>query len=895
MRLLTGPAGSGKTTFVLDQFRRALGAGNSGIRLLVPTATLAQHLQNRLAREGFVFRRGLVQTFSGFVEGWLEDLRQPADSVLYLIVEEAARHVNRGEFARVVHLPGFCASLARTISEFSSAGCDSARLAACLPEAPLSAAFLAVYQAVDRELERRGLALRAKRLERAADRIASGGLGEIGTIWLDGFHALPDPELRVIEALGRHATLTLTLGEADATEYMRERLRGVGFEDERVPRRRPPAALALVRAPGIEREAEEIARRILEQAEAGRPFREMGIIVRAAESYVPILRSTLGRFGIPARFYFDSRMEEHAVVRYLAGAMAAMLGGWDHEQTLATLRLAPRFADSNAMDRFDFAVREQLPNAGLGALKAILVAADGQPLPGAEPLLHKIDALGAIEEWRSFALVPNDWARQFRTLRNLFRPARPAAAPHEMALVWRSQAAVLDLFDEALDEAAEALDGTRELGLEEFWRAVQSVLRLKPLRLDDGRRNVVHVLSAPEARQWVLPVVFVCGMVEKQFPQLHRQDPFFPDAARCRLNAAGIRVRTAAEFEREERALFDAAVSRATLLACLSYPEFDARGDRNLPSLFLEGLPLAEEESRAVRPQPRHPAGQRPPVEVRAPALLEFLRRKTERLSPTGLETYFQCAFQYFSGRTLRLKTAPARPQDRLDFLTQGTIVHEVLAKWYAKPQDVERLFEEVFTRYAEEKRIPERYHTERLRNAMIDDLRRFATDHQWPRGEFESRMEEKFRFALDHSVEIDGKIDRIDTAPDGRAYVFDYKYSNAQNTKGKLKNENLLQGPLYSMAAEQLLGVRPAGVFYVGLKGGVEYAGWSDTGLLDSLGVPENWFEDTKERTLRAVAEIRTGRVEVLPANPDNCRFCDYRDVCRVQARRGAAAEEGA
>ena len=61
------------------------------------------------------------------------------DAVLYLIVEEAARRVNRPEFARVVHMQGFCASLARTIAELSAAGCDSARLAACLPDAPLSA------------------------------------------------------------------------------------------------------------------------------------------------------------------------------------------------------------------------------------------------------------------------------------------------------------------------------------------------------------------------------------------------------------------------------------------------------------------------------------------------------------------------------------------------------------------------------------------------------------------------------------------------------------------------------------------------------------------------------------------------------------------------------------
>src|ERR1035438_4855407 len=42
--LLTGPAGSGKTPFVLNRLRQALRSGNQSVRLLVPTATLA-HLQ----------------------------------------------------------------------------------------------------------------------------------------------------------------------------------------------------------------------------------------------------------------------------------------------------------------------------------------------------------------------------------------------------------------------------------------------------------------------------------------------------------------------------------------------------------------------------------------------------------------------------------------------------------------------------------------------------------------------------------------------------------------------------------------------------------------------------------------------------------------------------------
>ena len=112
-----------------------------------------------------------MQTLSGFIQPWVEDTPQVSEAALYLMVEEAVRRLGRAEFARVAGTPGLGASLARTLSEFSSAGCDGTRLAATLPEAPLAQAFLTVYREVERELERRGLALRAGRLELAAARL----------------------------------------------------------------------------------------------------------------------------------------------------------------------------------------------------------------------------------------------------------------------------------------------------------------------------------------------------------------------------------------------------------------------------------------------------------------------------------------------------------------------------------------------------------------------------------------------------------------------------------------------------------------------------------------------------------------------------------------------------
>lgn len=890
--MITGPAGSGKTSQVLEEFRAALRAGERGARLLVPTATLARHTRNLLAREGFLLRGGAVQTLSGLVRELTPDAAEVPGTVLYLVVEEAAKRAARPEFARVAALPGFCAAIKRVIDEFIAAGCDSERLAAARPEAPLAPAFLAVYREVERELARRGLLTRAARIARACEHAASSG---IRALWMDGFHVLTEPELSLVRELARTADVTLAMGDEVLTDAMRAWLFLAGFEEERAAGHRAQAVRAHFVAPTIEREAEEISRRILEQA-AGRPFREIGVIVRAADIYVPVLRTTFERFGIPANFYFDAPLERHPAVRFLCGVIDAMLAGWDHGRTLAALRLAPRLADSVALDRFDFAVRERIPDAGLGQLKALLFDDEGKPFPGADRLAARLDRLASLEELRSWQVAPKDWAARFRGLRNLFRPARPAeAATHEMALEWRAQSEALDAFDAALDEAALALPASRAIGIETWWRAVKAALRLTPLRVTDGRRNVVQVLSAHEARQWVLPVVFVCGMVEKQFPRFQPQDAFFPDAARCRLNESGIRVRTVAEFEREERALFDSAITRATLLTTLSYPEFDARGERNLRSLFLEDLLLDRQEARPVRPAPRRPARAAEAAPIRDPQLLAWIGNALPHFSPTRLEAFLQCPFQFFAVKTLGLRTRPDRPEDRLNFLKQGSLVHDVLAEWWARPRDLGPLFERKLAEFLAEERIPRGYHTERLRNAMLDDLTRFTREDAWPRAAVTSRMEESFEFELAPGVLLTGRIDRIDTTPDGRAFVIDYKYSAAKKVKDKLKDENLLQAPVYLMAAERVLGGRAAGVFYIGLRGGLEYAGWgaAPDGSVPADPFPENWLERTRARALEIAGRIRGGAVEVAPADTAKCKYCDARDVCRVNLAEAAEPEQ--
>ena len=420
MLLLTGPAGSGKTFRILEQFRDALRRRDSGVRLLTPTATMAQHLQNQLAREGFVFRPGLIQTLSRFVDSFAADMPQVSEPLLYLIVEEAASRVDRPEFARVVRLPGFCAALARTIEEFSSAGCDAERLAQSMPRkggsAPLGEAFLAVYRGggLRTAPPRTGHALTADGTRRGTVRARRPSRGT--HIWMDGFYALPDPDLAVVGAMCGHADLTLTLPAAAITEPTRERLLEMGFMEEACTWERTPPRIELCEAPSIEREADEIARRILEQAAAGRPFREMGVIVRSPELY----RADAARDTRSLR-HSRAVLLRRGLLNHRAGALSER-ESWMRcsadgttAKTLAAIRLAPGFE----CDEFDFAVREKMPGNGLAALQAL-----GERGP-TEVLL---DYSNRSRDWKNgwrFAIAPYEWAARLGSLRELFAPVQP--------------------------------------------------------------------------------------------------------------------------------------------------------------------------------------------------------------------------------------------------------------------------------------------------------------------------------------------------------------------------------------------------------------------------------------------------------------------------------------
>lgn len=890
MRLLTGPAGSGKTFTILEALRPALKKNDNSVCLLVPTSTMAQHLRNQMAREGYVFSPARIQTIWRFIQPWVGDLPQVGDAVLHLLVEKSVQRLNPSEFAKVAHLAGFYARLTTTIDECAIAGCDADSLRRQFPAGGVGRALAEVYAEVNRELEGRRLGMRSARLARAATRIQEAGAGEFKTIWLDGFFALSDAELAVVKALAGHADVTVTLPSAAVADATRTRLLSMGFSESALKREQVLPKRELFCAPGIEREADEIARRILQEIARGRAFHEIGIIVRTPEVYTELLHATLQRFGIPARFYFDSVLMEQPAVRFLAGAVDAMLGGWDHAQTLTVMKLAPGAGISAPMDYFDFAVRQRVPGKGLEPLR--LLAAE-RPADDRR-LGWLLERLTELDAWHAVSLKPAKWAERMGSLCGLYKPARPHdRVSHDTAIICRLQARALEAFEAAAAEAASTFDEGSKVSLEKFWQAMKAVLRLTPLRIVDQRRNVVHVLSAYEARQWELPVVFVCGLVEGQFPRYHAPDPFLSESARRRLKESGARIRTADDVDREEQFLFDSALSRATASLVLSYPKNDSRGEQNLPSLFL-GSAEPVTGTQAVRVQVVQPEPVAAMPLIRSTDALQVLMEKHAEVRPTALESYLQCPFQFFGRYTLKLKGRPARPEERLDFRVRGTIVHEVIAKWLATNDSLDDVFASVFHEVAQKEFIATGYKTELLRSQMLADLRRFTESDVWPAGH-QSQSEIKCLFQLEGGLKVSCRIDRLVRSTDGRAFVIDYKYSKKKVSE-YTGDKNLLQGPLYWLAAERGLALQPAGMYYCGLRDRVEYGGWGERFGSQCAGAIEpftpEWLSAAVERAVRAVGEIAAGRIVPAPSDVSKCRFCDLKDVCRYAVAEAAIAE---
>ena len=219
MVLLTGPPGSGKTTRLVDRMEDAFRRGRHDVRLLVPTATMAEHLLHELARRGLTVRPQLIETLWRFVQSLVADLAEVPAFTLNYLVRRALERQAAPIFSPVAKFPGFQAALSRLWEVLGEAGASFSGLAVKLEQAGLDAAAAQalekIYCDVEEELGRRGLYSRAARFRAAAERIAAQGVPHLTAVLFDGFFRFAPVELELVRALVRRPLAEATVVSRD--------------------------------------------------------------------------------------------------------------------------------------------------------------------------------------------------------------------------------------------------------------------------------------------------------------------------------------------------------------------------------------------------------------------------------------------------------------------------------------------------------------------------------------------------------------------------------------------------------------------------------------------------------------------------------------------------------
>jgi len=902
MLLLTGPPGSGKTRYVLERIRDASRRGAVDTLLLTPTKTMAEHLGNEMVRVEGVFRPGIIRTLNQFLRGFQTGFEQSTPTLMRYVVRQCLEKEPPEKLASVAGLPGFQRAAGDLVNELSEAGArahEFRRHLLSMESAPDHGAALAeIVTRVDDELLKRGKLTRGDRIRAVARKISEEGAGDLQHVLFDGFFTFSRAEAELVRAIAGHADVTVTLPPWAGSEGVRESLLNAGFEEKVLERVRPEPEYEIVKAENQDGETVEVARRILEEARKGRRFSEIGIVIRSVSPYRPVIESALARFGIPARFYFPQELLAQPVVQRLARTIEAWRSGWELEAVLDAVRLAPAGA---RRDRLEFAIRERMPDRGLG----VLLELDKAEAAGSREHLERLDG------WRAGKAKPTVWKERFLRLPRLFPTvALRDGISHEEAGAIRRQVEALDSYERAVGEAAGLLAESGAVSLDEFWLELRLILEEGRLYGRDRRRNVVHVIDAVEARQWELPLVFVCGLIEEEFPKRHSDSALLPDAARQAFWKRGFPLATSVDREREEEFLFELARSCGIERTVLSYPAHNAKGEPALPSFLLGGLrdslgrkPESDTKARLARPRSGRARALPWRPRIHAEELLEEIARRCRRMSPTSVERFLDCPFQFFANTTLRLKEPPAEPEDRLDMLVLGSIVHEALAKIGDGGEGWEPAFQAIFDRRCETARAPDGCLKEKLRLEAVRSLEKwFASGKPPPAAE--SLAERTFEMEIAPGAVVHGRVDRLDRYENGGALVIDYKYSAVERLKEYItgtEEGRRVQAGLYLSAARRAFGLQPEGMLYCALKTETRWDGWhvKRDGLQEfgTACVPEVIADKIKvaeEKTVEVSERIRAGEIAPAPAGEETCRYCSYEDVCRVKEMRRSAAAGG-
>ncbi len=613
LKLISGPANSGKAELALDAVREHLARGGRPL-LVVPHRSDREPYLRELAGDG-VALGATVTTFGG-LERELAHCAPAAEPL-----EEAARDALLGACVRAAGAPYVTRALIEGAGELVAAmrakRVGERQFARALASAggPAALDLATLYASYNEGLRRVGAVDREEWLRAAQDALRlSPGLWPARAVVIYGFDDFTESQIATIETLAclvdtpvtvtmtyeaeRHALAAraavfqdlaalasdhVVLG-ASAEHYAPAARAALGhlerslFEPDAATLE-PGSAVELIAAPNRRSELRAAVDRVAALLDEGFAANEIAIVARRPSAIAALAHELLGQAGIPHSLVRELPITASALGRAILGLLATAAGDGAASDLIAWLR-APGFVRApGRVDEFEHRVRQE----GLSSAADALVL--WRAMPANENFqLEKIDVIAG--------------AQRARTLYRLVE----GEIEHLMLAPLQAWGRPLD--DERLVEVAAAravrvlIDGLRRLADRDEALAPRDAATLRDalqeVRLDVGRApgdGLVQVTSPQQLRARRVRALVLVDMQEGTFPLADARARLLSDRRLAELAGAGLPVLfRRSEVLAVERYLFYAAVSRPAERLIVAWHTHDEEGRRVNRSLFVDDL-----------------------------------------------------------------------------------------------------------------------------------------------------------------------------------------------------------------------------------------------------------------------------------------------------------------
>ena len=648
--LVSGKAGSGKTHLVLQKYSLfAEEHKEDNVIFILPTYSQVEHLRNHILRtsefKGYL-DSGLV-TFSILANKILDSVDSMPPKKLInegekdLILSNIFKSADKGYFSGVSGYTGFKSAFLNFVREIKENSLDPLPFKDVLKEiqtgndySPINLKcneLVKLYDRYQQALNKHNLMDREDSLSQVLSHLNKDTFSEVELLLIDGFHDYTQLELKFIKELtylipNVYVTLPYQISDPvppafQVSHKTYSRLSELNLQELRLDENRRTTSrmlrnieanifsqpddtaltepdssgtsLRITAAANMQDEVEQIARMIRKLTyRDGYTFSQIAVIFRNIEKYRDIVEDTFTKFSIPVRIYGRKPLKENPLIKAIMNTANIFTDKWQDEAVWKVLK-SNTGIDGNLINRLE---QEYLKRGTVNDCnKWLKLTSELRPVNDFLKQLKEI--FSNLEGRHTF----KHYCKYYIKIKNLFY--KPALTPplnsidevnhyhhQEISGLMKSDACALKEFMAILNNTTLGdLSGNMgTITFEGFNHILKTQVDLSSYRETDRRKEVVNVINVLEARQWEMPVIFVGGLLEKEFPRQVREDLFLKDYHRKKLNDTGnIVLRETSKQMDEERYLFYIAVTRAKERLYLSYPSANSNGNPTLQSFFL--------------------------------------------------------------------------------------------------------------------------------------------------------------------------------------------------------------------------------------------------------------------------------------------------------------------